>query len=123
MKGWALAASLDSWCSLADPPLTEDPGDLGSGNSIFFFSFSVQRYFVCFMDLKGKQDFSQFLGANQPHWGSKVYPALAVWIWYGEQKVVASMHPQEADLKLLQNVPVMVSSCLQGEPRKKRVGA
>lgn len=39
MKGWALAASLDSWCSLADPPLTEDPGDLGSGNSIFFFPF------------------------------------------------------------------------------------
>lgn len=75
------------------------------------------------MDLKGKQDSSQFLGANRPHWGSKVYPALVAWMWYGEQKVVASVYPQEADLKLLQNAPVMVSSCLQGEPRKKRVGA
>lgn len=31
------------------------------------------------------------------------------------------MQPQEADLKLLQNAPVMVSSCLQGEPRKKEL--
>lgn len=44
MKGWALAASLDSWCSLADPPLTEDPGDLGSGNSIFFFLFCPEVF-------------------------------------------------------------------------------
>lgn len=44
------------------------------------------------MDLKGKQDSSQFLGANQPHWGSKVYPALVAWMWYGEQKVVASVY-------------------------------
>lgn len=37
MKGWALAASLDPWCSLVDPPLSWDPGDLGSGNHFFFF--------------------------------------------------------------------------------------
>jgi hypothetical protein len=45
MKGWALAASLDPWYSLADPPLSWGSGDLGSGNS--FFLFSVQRCFVC----------------------------------------------------------------------------
>lgn len=36
MKGWALAASLDPWYSLADPPLSWVSGDLGSGNSFFF---------------------------------------------------------------------------------------
>lgn len=33
---------------------------------VFFFS-SVLRCFVCSMDLKGKQDFSQLLAANKPH--------------------------------------------------------
>lgn len=47
MKGWALAASLDPWYSLADPPLSQ----LGLWGPRFRKQFfptpSVQRYFVC----------------------------------------------------------------------------
>lgn len=84
MKGWALAASLDPWYSLADPPLSWVSGDLGSGNSFFFPS--VPEVFCLLVDLKGRQDFSQPLAANKVQWSPEVHIACAAWICYGEQK-------------------------------------
>lgn len=85
MKGWALAASLDPWYSLADSPLSWVSGDLGSGNS-FFFPLCPE-VFCLLVDLKGRQDFSQPLAANKAHWRPEVHIARAAWICYGEQKV------------------------------------
>lgn len=57
-EGWALAASLDPWNALADPPLSWGSGDLGSGNR-FFFPLSRGVLFAC-----GPERKAEFLPAS-----------------------------------------------------------